>query len=632
MGNIDHIAVNGSHALLGAEITGGFLGGAEMQFAPGLNCIIGGRGTGKTTILEFIRYGLGMMPDQKRGSRSRAHSVVKNNLSNGHIRLHLHTLHGMRYTADRPLNDECQVLDENGDATAISLNRDRIFKADIYSQNQIEQIATDTGFQLKLIDQFEEENIQNINTEISRLLRDIEHSAGSLRQFDRQIGDLTETASEAPAIEEKLKGFQQQTEGPNADAINTAHGNKAVRDREQHAMGYLQSEISSFSHRYQKAIHDLMYNLQGQMHAPLLSGPNQDLFSSANALIGEMTDELHKSIPWVAQHCSTIMANLNTMTNDLNLRHAQQEQSYRQLIEQSQAERGRAVERTQLQKRYLEVTEAKRQLDELVSQRRQSHYQHQQMAARLSTLRDERFKLRKKVADYLTSTLNPTIRVTMTQAGNIDKYAALLTDGLKGSGLRYASIVDKVASNLAPAELSSLIQSRNADQLAEMAGLDPTRSTRVIELLANDHFLIRLESVDLEDLPCIELLDGRDYKDASALSTGQRCTTILPILLMESERPLLIDQPEDNLDNAFIFETIVRSVKEAKASRQLIFITHNPNIPVLAEADRVFVLSSDGRQGAITHSGSVDEVKEQIETLLEGGREAFLRRKERYGH
>jgi len=138
--------------------------------------------------------------------------------------------------------------------------------------------------------------------------------------------------------------------------------------------------------------------------------------------------------------------------------------------------------------------------------------------------------------------------------------------------------------------------------------------------------------VELHDRPTIELKDGQDYKDSSSLSTGQKCTTILPILLLESASPLLIDQPEDNLDNAFIYETVVKSVLEVRGKRQLIFVTHNPNIPVLGDAQRVVVLQSTGRQASVKAVGTVDEVKDEIETILEGGKEAFEERKKRYGY
>jgi hypothetical protein len=106
----------------------------------------------------------------------------------------------------------------------------------------------------------------------------------------------------------------------------------------------------------------------------------------------------------------------------------------------------------------------------------------------------------------------------------------------------------------------------------------------------------------------------------------------LPILLLDSDRPLLIDQPEDNLDNAFIYETVVRNIAEVKNGRQLIFVTHNPNIPVLGDAERVFVTESDGQRGRVRVAGNVDEVKTEIEQILEGGAAAFLERKRRYGH
>jgi len=99
---------------------------------------------------------------------------------------------------------------------------------------------------------------------------------------------------------------------------------------------------------------------------------------------------------------------------------------------------------------------------------------------------------------------------------------------------------------------------------------------------------------------------------------------------MESERPLLIDQPEDNLDNRYISETIVKHLLSVKQRRQLIFNSHNPNIPVLGEAERVFTMESNGVTARLKSSGTVDQCKSDIVTLLEGGEDAFRRRKDRY--
>ncbi len=125
---------------------------------------------------------------------------------------------------------------------------------------------------------------------------------------------------------------------------------------------------------------------------------------------------------------------------------------------------------------------------------------------------------------------------------------------------------------------------------------------------------------------------ARNGKTHCSLSTGQKCTTILPILLLDSDNPLLVDQPEDNLDNRYIYDTIVNAIHRVKKRRQIILITHNPNIPVLGEASAVYVLTSNGERSRLSNHGSVDDCKTEIINLLEGGKEAFVRRKERYSY
>jgi ATPase subunit of ABC transporter with duplicated ATPase domains len=222
--------------------------------------------------------------------------------------------------------------------------------------------------------------------------------------------------------------------------------------------------------------------------------------------------------------------------------------------------------------------------------------------------------------------------VSITQAGDRSAYESLLKDMLKGCGLQYNRLASRIIESVSPEELSRIVRRGDASRLADDGGIAEDQALRVVSHLQESDQIGRLETIDLEDEPLIALKDGADFKNSADLSTGQRCTVILPILLLESERPLLIDQPEDNLDNAFVYDTIVRSLREAKGGRQLIFVTHNPNIPVLGEAERVFVFTSDGRRGAASHVGTVDDVKGQIEHLLEGGKEAFLLRMQKYGH
>jgi ABC-type sulfate/molybdate transport systems ATPase subunit len=123
----------------------------------------------------------------------------------------------------------------------------------------------------------------------------------------------------------------------------------------------------------------------------------------------------------------------------------------------------------------------------------------------------------------------------------------------------------------------------------------------------------------------LALLDGGNYKPAEDLSVGQRCTVVLPIILSHTERVLIVDQPEDNLDNKFVADTLVRALRNRLPTSQLIFVTHNPNIPVLGEADRVVYLTSDGKRGDISHVGALDDPEsvQAITDVMEGGLEAF---------
>lgn len=96
-----------------------------------------------------------------------------------------------------------------------------------------------------------------------------------------------------------------------------------------------------------------------------------------------------------------------------------------------------------------------------------------------------------------------------------------------------------------------------------------------------------------------------------------------------------MDQPEDNLDNAFIAERIVEELRAAKTERQFVFATHNANIPVFGDAEWIGVCSASENHAEmpIGAQGSIDipEIRNQVANILEGGKEAFMLRKEKYG-
>jgi hypothetical protein len=116
------------------------------------------------------------------------------------------------------------------------------------------------------------------------------------------------------------------------------------------------------------------------------------------------------------------------------------------------------------------------------------------------------------------------------------------------------------------------------------------------------------------------------------LSMGQKATVLLKLFLAEGDNPLIIDQPEENLDNKFIYESLVDAFRDAKKKRQIIIATHNANLVVNTDSEQIII--SEYKDGKITYtSGSIEDkmIKKNITALLEGGEEAFKRRELRYG-
>jgi hypothetical protein len=281
----------------------------------------------------------------------------------------------------------------------------------------------------------------------------------------------------------------------------------------------------------------------------------------------------------------------------------------------------------------LEETEAqqsreKERLSQLLEGRRA-------LKARFLLEREQISTLRETVAAELTREAGEKIRVRVLRNADDLAYKNLLTQGLKNAGVRNHDEILGALLQLRPEQLAQLIQTDDHAGLDQACGFGQERAKKILSAFRANVDPLPLEVVEIDDVVKIELNVGTSaeaiFKDAAELSRGQKCTALLPLLLARTTNPLVIDQPEDNLDNHFIYETVVNSIQRLKKKRQMIFITHNANIPVLADADLVIVMNSNGKTGFIEKSGSVDDCREQIVDLLEGGREAFELRRKRYG-
>ena len=152
--------------------------------------------------------------------------------------------------------------------------------------------------------------------------------------------------------------------------------------------------------------------------------------------------------------------------------------------------------------------------------------------------------------------------------------------------------------------------------------------------------VLALDEIILDDTPEVRLNDRpseyqSEPRPLEVLSPGQRCSAILPILLLSGDYPLVIDQPEENLDNRLIRQVIVNILATTKLKRQVIIATHNPNLPVLGDVEQCIALQAKGRDlSCVVATGNLDSsaVTHYITDIMEGGREAFQYRQSIYQH
>lgn len=180
-------------------------------------------------------------------------------------------------------------------------------------------------------------------------------------------------------------------------------------------------------------------------------------------------------------------------------------------------------------------------------------------------------------------------------------------------------------------------------QLQELFSISAAQSEGLVQLpldMRLEFGEILLETTTEVSLNVSAEGQAEEWKKLQDLSKGQKATALLLLLLLDSKSPLVVDQPEDDLDNRFVSAGVVPRIRAAKRQRQFLFATHNANIPVLGDAELIAVLTAsgeaDGGQGHLNpeEMGAIDtpDVKSLVEELLEGGHSAFEARRKKYGY
>lgn len=603
--------------LLRLEVSGGFLDGLAIELSPHLNCIIGARGTGKSSVFELIRFAL-------QGPRALT-KVVANGLGTGQVRLLVETRTGQRCWIERTLHSGPELTDDAGKEIQLA----RAFEVDAFSQHQLETVAGDPAEQLRMLDRFAAEEVEQLGRRLRELEAALRTNAELTDQVEADVRQLAEETARLPELERRLSGFPE-IGGEHAALFERELSGKGLRDRELLELSRLEGGIS----RQREALlaaRGLLAGALGPVPEEPLQGPNGALLAEARSAALAASEELERAHEAALAIVERVRVELDAKRRALEARHAEQDVRYREVLALQAREKGTAHERVALQRQIYELQERDRTREERGRALETLRQARRQLLGQLSEVRDQRTAVRVRVAAWLSERLAPSIRVSIKPGAHRDSYRALLDQALKEVGKNTGSLAGNAAAIL-PADLVRRIRARERTELADDLDVRPERADLLFQALLEKPALWEVETVDIEDRPVIELQQGGEWKEASTLSLGQRCTAFLPIVLLESGDPLLIDEPESNLDGETLVSQVVSRVLEVKPRRQIVFVTHNPNLVIVGQAERVFRMSSDGKTAQVEAVGSWQALKERVERLLEGGREAFQERSRAYGH
>jgi hypothetical protein len=647
--------------LLGVIVERGFLASRQgdaigpfmLHFNPNLNTIIGGRGVGKSALLEAIRYCFDLEP-RTDATREQARQVVDATLPpDARVTVYYELADGTQYRIVRLKGHDAQVFDvASGERHDVHPGQilSQVEPVEIYGQKEIYEISNDVTFQLNLLDTYVAEALREIQQEENALLRWLEGNAGDILRWQDEIADAAQRVQELEAVRLELERMERHQAAAQLERKKQADREKDLLARAGQAADEAQAKVQSWRTGWEPLRERLPTEIERE------NLPNTTLLASQAALLERIDQESDKALEELAQHIQAIWAEGALKRDGWEKEYAEIEQAYQDLLD-SLGQEFSAERYFSLRSRLQNLEAIQQEIEKRRARLKDLHRERKQQLRRLRRLwRLRQFRTRRNKARGLTAQLKDTVHIAVTFEGNREAYAAYLKELFAGRRITQAVIEQLVEARLRPlhgrSETAGLYanpvhlahairceRSRPSDDesiLAQAYGVSQAYRERLASV--EDELLYELERYRVPDRPEISLKVGHEYRPLKpspgqpGLSTGQKCTVILSLILVERHAPLVIDQPEDDLDNEFVYREIVQTLRREKERRQFIVATHNANIPVAGDAELIVALRADEDHGWIEHLGSIDglDMRKPVEDILEGGKEAFEVRQRKY--
>jgi len=611
---------------------GGFLDGLAIHLNENLNVLVGGRGTGKSTIVESIRYALGASPKAEEARRVHE-SIIKNVVKAGTkisilVRARQHV--SADYVVERTVPNPPIVRNAaTGDVLAIA-PIDLLGAVEIYGQHEISEIAKSADKRTALLSRFvsHQPDTQRRKLEVKRAL---DKSRAEIQSISSEIGRINERLAMLPRIEETLKAFQSA-------GLEQKLAQHTLLLREERVVASVPERFQSLEESVELLRRDLPLDTAFVNERALAGLQNRDVLARIEPVFHELSEAIENAIASMDVSLEDARIEIARVRAEWEKRKAAVEDDYQLVLRDLQKTKVNAEEFMQLRRQIEELKPLRDRLDLLNRNLKEQATRRRNLLAEWEDVLRAEFQALDRAAREVTRSLRPRVRVTVNPAGNRTPLEEFLRDHAPGKGRLSEAI--NILKDLPSISLRALVEDCRAgkDLLTSKYHIPPGQAERICQMEEDSR--MQLEELELPATTDIELNvaaegESEDWKALEDLSTGQKATAILLLLLLESDAPLIVDQPEDDLDNRFISEGVVPKMREEKQRRQFLFATHNANIPVLGDAELILGLRARESHAEIPAEwvGSIDSpsVQKLVEETLEGGREAFETRRLKYG-
>ena len=644
-----------------------FLGPVDLELNPQYTALIGGRGTGKSTILEYLRWALcdqppGLADEDTPNYQARRARLIEQTL--------------------KPFNATVQVRFEvNGVPQVVRRNSQDGSLLMKIGESDLQPCTEEEVRSLLPIQAYSQKQLSDVSVRVEELGRFITAPIRSdLARIDRQISDRSSRVRQAHASrlrqralrrtvqkrEMEERSLSEQAASLRASITGLSDDDKATLDRGQafevadrpfqawrDGAASFRDEASGLAALVNSALSSLEdppADPEGAIHPAAAHSEYRALLADANHVLDSLIarastiaadpETLDAATPW--RQWSERLTAVRAAYEAAVARSSAQSEKLKQLkaIEDQITQHARETARINEELRAVATADA--------------HYDAERSA--WQALLKERDDLLSTQCASLTASSTGAIRADVRRFADASPFVSAMRQALSGSrvqGGKIDALGESITGAADPVEYwTALLE--DLDRLAEFeaeqdgadkrpeapslsaAGFTAGEQDRIARALKPEEWL-SLSLTPIKSVPVFEYRAREgDYIPFRNASVGQQATALLKTLLNQVGPPLIIDQPEEDLDNPVMLE-VVGQVWHAKQKRQIIFASHNANLVVNGDAELVawceHRTAGDQSRGTIAGEGAIDvhEVREAIKTIMEGGEAAFNLRKEKYG-